>query len=225
MRKLKDGSLDTKLSRFLFKYRMTPQSTTGVTPAELMFGRRLRSPQALDNVRPDLDKKHRQNQEKQKQAHDRRARHHEFHVGDSVYAKNYGSGNAWLPGKVTAVHGSMLVTVKLLDRRSVRKHFDQLISRVKSRETSPEVDCGNLVLPQSQEDELPQITSAPNVEVQTSSPETEDTEPPQPSGIGTQTDSSSNTEPEDREVNPPPPVPRRSNHVRNAPDRLSHKVC
>ena len=34
MRKLKDGSLDTKLSRFLFKYRMTPQSTTGVTPID-----------------------------------------------------------------------------------------------------------------------------------------------------------------------------------------------
>ena len=222
MRKLKDGSLDTKLSRFLFKYRMTPQSTTGVTPAELMFGRRLRSP--LDNVRPDLDKKHRQNQEKQKQAHDRRARHREFQVGDSVYAKNYGSGNAWLPGKVTAVHGSMLVTVKLLDGRSVRKHFDQLISRVESHETSPEVDCENLDLPQNQDDELPQITSSPNVEVQTTSSETEDTEPPQPSGSGTQTDPSSNTEPEDREVNPPPPAPRRSNRVRNAPDRLSHNV-
>ena len=184
MRKLKDGSLDTKLSRFLFKYRMTPQSTTGVTPAELMFGRRLRSP--LDNVRPDLDKKHRQNQEKQKQAHDRRARHREFQVGDSVYAKNYGSGNAWLPGKVTAVHGSMLVTVKLLDGRSVCKHFDQFISRVESHETSPEVDCENLDLPQNQDDELPQITSAPSVEVQTPSPETEQ---PQPSSSGTQTDS------------------------------------
>ena len=139
-----------------------------------------------------------------------------------MYAKNYGSGNAWSPGKVTAVHGSMLVTVKLLDGRSVRKHFDQLISRVESHETGPEVDCEHLDLPQNQDDELPQITSSSNVEVQTTSSETEDTEPPQPSGSGT--DSSSNTEPEDREVNPPPPVPRRSNHVRNAPDRLSHNV-
>ena len=118
----------------------------------------------------------------------------------------------------------MLVTVKLLDGRSVRKHFDQLISRVEGHETSPEVDCENLDLPQNQDDELTQITSSPSVEVQTPSPETEDTEPPQLSGSGTQTDSSSNTEPEDREVNPPPPVPRRSNRVRNAPDRLSHNV-
>ena len=38
MRKLKEGSLETKLSRFLFKYCLTPQSTTGVLPSELMFG-------------------------------------------------------------------------------------------------------------------------------------------------------------------------------------------
>ena len=31
------------LDRFLFNYRLTPYSTTGVSPAELMFGRRLRS--------------------------------------------------------------------------------------------------------------------------------------------------------------------------------------
>ena len=74
-----DGSLDTKLSRFLFKYRTTPQSTTGVTPAKLMFGRRLRS--SLDKVRPDIDKKYRGQQEKQKQA-----RYREFRLGDSVYA-------------------------------------------------------------------------------------------------------------------------------------------
>ena len=50
LKKFKEGSLDTKLSRFLFSYRVTPHSSTGVSPAELMFGRRLRSP--LDNLRP-----------------------------------------------------------------------------------------------------------------------------------------------------------------------------
>ena len=36
------GPLELKLSRFLFKYRVTPQTTTGVAPAELLMGRRLR---------------------------------------------------------------------------------------------------------------------------------------------------------------------------------------
>ncbi len=39
MKKLQEGSLETKISRFLFNYRLTPHSSTGVSPAELMFGR------------------------------------------------------------------------------------------------------------------------------------------------------------------------------------------
>ena len=33
-----NGSLETKFSRFLFKYRLTPQSTTGVSPQSLCLG-------------------------------------------------------------------------------------------------------------------------------------------------------------------------------------------
>jgi len=33
------GTLQTKLSRFLFHYRLTPNATTGVAPAELMLTR------------------------------------------------------------------------------------------------------------------------------------------------------------------------------------------
>ena len=124
-RKMTEGALETKLSRsrFLYKYRMTPQSITGVSPAELMFGRRLRSP--LDNIRPNLAKTTQQNQQPQKESHDRHARIREFQVGDLVHAKNYGSGDMWMPGEITAIqtdHGSMLYTVKLNDERVVRKH-------------------------------------------------------------------------------------------------------
>ena len=48
------GSLETRLSRFLFNYRITPQSTTGVSPAELMFSRCLRS--RFDLLYPDVSK-------------------------------------------------------------------------------------------------------------------------------------------------------------------------
>ena len=40
----------TKLSRFLLAYRSTPQTTTGVTPAELLFNRRLRTRVDLDHI-------------------------------------------------------------------------------------------------------------------------------------------------------------------------------
>ena len=38
IRKMSEGSLLDKVSRFLFHYRLTPQSTTGKAPAELMMG-------------------------------------------------------------------------------------------------------------------------------------------------------------------------------------------
>ena len=37
------GTLETRLSRFLFAYRTTPQTSTGISPAFLMFGRTLRT--------------------------------------------------------------------------------------------------------------------------------------------------------------------------------------
>ena len=45
-------SLNTRLSRFLFKYRLMLHTSTGVSPAELMFGRKLRS--QLDLLRPSM---------------------------------------------------------------------------------------------------------------------------------------------------------------------------
>ena len=54
LKRLKEGSLNTQLSRFLFKYRLTPHSSTGASPAEMMFGRKLRS--QLDLLEPNLAK-------------------------------------------------------------------------------------------------------------------------------------------------------------------------
>ena len=38
-----EGTIDIKSARFLFNYRITPHSTTGIVPVELMFGRQLRT--------------------------------------------------------------------------------------------------------------------------------------------------------------------------------------
>ena len=46
------GSLETRVNRFLFHYRTTPHTTTGVTPAELLMGRRLHTHLVL--IHPDL---------------------------------------------------------------------------------------------------------------------------------------------------------------------------
>ena len=52
MKKQVDGSVDVKLARFLLSYRITPQSTTGESPAQLRWGCSLRS--QFDLLRPDV---------------------------------------------------------------------------------------------------------------------------------------------------------------------------
>ena len=41
--RMKDGSVDTRISRFMFQYCTTPHTTTGVSPAELLLGCRPRT--------------------------------------------------------------------------------------------------------------------------------------------------------------------------------------
>ena len=38
LRKAKDGSLQTKSSRFLHQYQLSPHTTTGGSPSELLIG-------------------------------------------------------------------------------------------------------------------------------------------------------------------------------------------
>ena len=54
MKKLKDGSLETRVSRFLSRYRITPQTSTRVLPTELLLGRKPRS--RLDLAYPGISR-------------------------------------------------------------------------------------------------------------------------------------------------------------------------
>lgn len=71
-RKQGNESLEAKVSRFLFSYRITPHSTTGLSPAEMLMSRRPRS--AFDLLLPDLKSKVEKKQWKQKVNHDTHAK-------------------------------------------------------------------------------------------------------------------------------------------------------
>ena len=66
------GSFDTKLTRFLIVYRSTPNTTTGESPAELLFRHQLRTRLSLltPNVSTTVDRK----QTDQKSHHDKKVR-------------------------------------------------------------------------------------------------------------------------------------------------------
>ena len=120
MKKLKDGSIDT---HFLFKYRMMPQSSTGISPAELIFCRRLRT--QFNHLHPDMGKKACDAQLWQAKDHDVHTKPREFNVGELLHARNYSPGPMWLPREVVEMQGSALYTVLLTDDQRVRKHTDQ----------------------------------------------------------------------------------------------------
>ena len=122
-----NSSIETKVSRFLLKYRLTPHSTTGQSPSEMLMQRKIRS--RLDLPRPDLEHKVHLKQQEQKHNHDKRAKERNFQAGDLVYARNYARGKTWLPGQVMAKQGPLSYTVKMQDGRVRRRHTDQIILR------------------------------------------------------------------------------------------------
>lgn len=122
-----EGSMQKKLDQFLFKYRLTPHSTTGVSPAELMFGRRIRS--VFDMLRPTetVAEKVIEKQKQMKSAHTKgKPRSTTFMPEDKILAQNYGKGSKWLSGKVKQKTGSVTYKCQLDDGVIIDRHMDQL---------------------------------------------------------------------------------------------------
>ena len=144
MKKITAGSVETRVARFLFQYRLTPHASTGRPPAELLLGRRPRS--LLDNLKPDVSAHVRRQQEHQKLHHDTHTSDRQFDVGDQVFVRQFSQGNSpvtWIPGTVEAVQGPVSYQIRLLDNRLVRRHVDHIRRRsceVPTVSTSPEDD-------------------------------------------------------------------------------------
>ena len=113
MKKMTDNSsIETKVSRFLFRYRITPHTTTGQSSAQLLMNRQLKIRLAL--ARPSIEKRVQSKQEKQKRGHDKRTRQRTFNVGDAVYARNFAHGSKWIPGQIVAKRGPLSFTLNAM---------------------------------------------------------------------------------------------------------------
>ena len=93
IRKQLTGMLQTKLSCFLFHYRLTPNATTDVAPAELLLTRRPRSHLDFVVSHVQLNKVQLQRQ-KQKAQHDQHSKSHHFKQGDLEFIHEFHRGAA-----------------------------------------------------------------------------------------------------------------------------------
>ncbi|RXN33535.1 putative protein K02A2.6-like protein [Labeo rohita] len=127
MKKMKGETVETRVARFLFNYRITPYATTGLSPAQMLMSRKLRSP--FDLLLPDVKTKILKKQQKQKEGHDKTCKLRSFEVGDSVYVRNYSGGPKWIPAVVKSCTGPLSYKTALGQGQTVKRHVDQMRTR------------------------------------------------------------------------------------------------
>ena len=115
----------------LFYSHITPHSTTGVSPAELLQNRRLRS--RLDLLRPDIEIKV---ETKQQAYMNHNPTIRRFEEGEAVYIKNFGAGPRWIPGHVLSPVGNVSYGVKLYNGQTSHRHIDNIRKRFDSDTTT-----------------------------------------------------------------------------------------
>ena len=117
-------SLSHSLSSFLLTYRSSPHATTGVAPSSLFLHRSLRT--RLDLLHPNQESHVTQKQSQQKATHDKKAKFREFHVGQTVMARNLRVGDDWVPATIIERTGPVSYLVETTEHQLWKRHIDQL---------------------------------------------------------------------------------------------------
>ena len=118
-------SIQERLSKFLFTYRIKPHTTTGV---ELLKSRCPKS--RFDRLFPNMQKHVQQKQSKQAMHHDNSKPLRNFAVGDVVYTRDFSTPTVtWTPRSVVKVTGPLSYHIELADGRTVHRHVDAIRKR------------------------------------------------------------------------------------------------
>ena len=127
LKKLRNGTMEERLSKILFQYRITPQSSTQETPAKLLNGREFKS--RLDLIKPNTAVKIDQRQQQQKTLRDRNSVDNSFNNGDMVYIRNFRPGPRWIAGTIVQVMSPISYMVEILSGHIVCRHLEHVKKR------------------------------------------------------------------------------------------------
>lgn len=120
----KDVSVDLRLSRFLFEYRATPHATTGVSPAELLQGRKLRT--ILDLVRPSVQSNVDKSQSRQESSFNATSKFRELVPGQAAWIRTFSKNeDKWTLGKIIRQQ-SPVSYVCDISGRNMTRHVDHI---------------------------------------------------------------------------------------------------
>ncbi|XP_062546621.1 uncharacterized protein K02A2.6-like [Armigeres subalbatus] len=211
IKKIQEGRdiVRESLNTFLITYRTTPNPSTpnGKSPAEIMFGRRIRT--SLELLHPPVERTTVQKQDYNVKR--------SYHRNDLVFAKLYSNKTwRWAPGIILEKVGSVMYNVWVNNQRLVRSHVNQLMNRFETNHHTKPMNnpsrlpidillgAWNLPAPRS-----PSVSSHP-----TTSPSHATVSVPI-AGSGS-SELQSVIEPE---LQPVSPAPRRSSRVRRVPQR------
>ena len=124
------GNMQNKITRFLSRYRITPQSTTGEAPSVLLMNKVLRS--RLDQLKSSVKERMVCAQDKQQNKH---AQNRVFEQGDTIFTNIFGKGKLWLPGFISEKNGPVSYKIKLADGRIASRHQDHIRLRFSGDDT------------------------------------------------------------------------------------------
>ncbi|KRY28532.1 Uncharacterized protein T01_15817 [Trichinella spiralis] len=138
LKKMTQRDWEYNLANFLFCQHVTPCTTTGKSPAELLMNH---------VVLEDLDK----NFEKVRT----------FQTYDQVYARNYSSEKTWKPATVVTQTGPPSYQVQTEDGQLWPRHIDQIKLEKKTVEVIPEEDTAVVT---TQREENAAASPSPDIE-------------------------------------------------------------
>lgn len=127
LRRIVTGDWSLRLAGFLLSQHVTPNAITGISPAELLMGRRLKT--CLDRLHPDFAEAMTKNNEKGQNKIRGSGRLRSFAPLDPVYAKGFGSQPCWVPATIINIKGATSYEVETEDGQLWNRHIDQLRSR------------------------------------------------------------------------------------------------
>ena len=123
-----DPSQDS-IDKFTFNYRLTPHSTTGLSPAELLLGRRLRS--RFDLLWPGqyVETRIPRKQESQRKNYTSAPRNVDFDPGTPVMVQDFSGRAKWLPAEIVTKTGPVSYRCTLENGSNIKRHQDQVTAR------------------------------------------------------------------------------------------------